>query len=87
MGRGRGEEGEGRAGPLTGGEKHDTGGKRPGEAGEGGLLSEGQDAHDEAGGGTQGRQDHEGPRGVPICCGSNRSHSRASPALSRETAI
>lgn len=54
---------------LTGGKKHDAGGEGPGEAGEGGLLCEGQDAHDDARGGTQGRQDHESAGGIPICCG------------------
>lgn len=57
-------------GELTGGKKHDASREGPGEAGEGGLLSEGQDAHDDAEGGTQGRQDHEGTGGIPVRCGS-----------------
>lgn len=57
-------------GSLTGGEKHDACGEGPGEAGEGGLLSKGHDAHDDAGGGTEGGQDHAGPGGIPVRCGS-----------------
>lgn len=66
---GRGRHG-GRGRSLTGGEKHDAGREGPGEAGERGLLSEGHDAHDDARGGTQGGQDHEGPGGIPVSCGS-----------------
>ena len=40
-------------GSLTGGEKHDACREGPGEAGEGGLLSEGHNALDDAGGGTE----------------------------------
>lgn len=63
-------EGWGRVGPLTGGKKHDASREGPGDAGEGGLLSEGQDAHDDAGGRRQGGQDHEGTSGIPVHCGS-----------------
>ena len=65
-GRGVGVEGD----SLTGGEKHDARREGPGEAGESGLLSERHDADDDARGGTQGGQDHEGPGGIPVCCGS-----------------
>lgn len=81
------ERGWGRVGPLTGSEKHDACGEGPGEAGEGGLLSEGEDAHDDARGGAQGGQDHEGPGGIPISCGSTEQSlpgSQATPALSGE---
>lgn len=68
VGGGSGETGK--VGPLTGGEKHDACREGPGEAGEGRLLRECQDAHDDARGGAQGGQDHEGPGGIPISCGS-----------------
>lgn len=64
-----GGSGERIGSPLTGGEKHDSRREGPGESGEGGLLSEGQDAHNDARGGAQGGQDHEGPGGVPVGCG------------------
>lgn len=77
----------GKLGPLTGGEKHDAGREGPGEAGEGGLLSEGQDAHDDARGGTQGGQDHEGPGGIPISCGSTDRSLPRLPQPRRPTSL
>lgn len=65
MGQGRGE---GMVGSLTGGKEHNACGEGPGEASEGGLLGEGQDGHDDARGGTQSRQDHEGSGGIPVRC-------------------
>lgn len=71
-------------GSLTGGEKHDACREGPGEAGEAGLLSEGHDAHDDAGGGTEGRQDHEGPGGIPVCCKSTPRSLLCCPCPQRE---
>ena len=71
-------------GSLTGGEKHDACREGPGEAGEGGLLSEGHDAHDDARGGTEGGQDHEGPGGIPVCCKSTPRSLLCCPCPQRE---
>lgn len=62
----------GGAGSLTRGKKHDARREGPRQAGEGRLLREGQDAHDDARGGAQSRQDHEGPGGIPVGCGDTR---------------
>lgn len=54
---------------LTGDEEEDAGRKRLVKTIKGGVVDEGHDANHDADETSQEGQNHEGPGGVPVCCG------------------
>lgn len=53
---------------LTGDEEEDAGSEGLVKAVKGRIVDEGHDANDDADEARQQGQDHESPRGIPVCC-------------------